>query len=349
MSKFYSVLIRGAVGCAATAVLAGCQMMALGTDISSSVVDASADSLVLGEPQRGELTTQSPLNVKDGSRYQTYSLSLEAGSIIEVEVSGSFEGVLSLYDDENTLLMVDSPLGFRAEEGGDYAVVVSGDSADSYGPFRVSYRSVALNDTGELVTPGTINGWLQSEPRTYTLTVDEPVAYRIDVASSDFDSVLALLGPNGYYKENDDGGTDRNASIGDMFEPGEYTLTVGSYGGESGLYAIEISILDIEISDTDTLTVGSEITGWMRSGSDSYSLTIEEEGEYQVDMQSTSFDSVVVIDGPDEFYCEDDDGGEDYNSRIVETMKPGTYQVHANSHEESRVDGGIYSLSVQRL
>lgn len=345
MSKISSSLVKGAVGGAAVAMLAGCQMMAPAAGGSASIVSASDSKLVIGERTRGELTTQSPLNVKDGSRYQSYRLSLQEGDLVEIEVDGSVEGLVSLYDDQNELLISASPLRFRADEAGDYAVVVSGATADSYGPFNVRSSSIELNDSGELTVPGATTGWLQMEPRTYNLTVETAGAYQIDMVSDDFDTMLVLEGPNGYHTEDDDGGMDYNASLGDMLQAGEYTLTATSYEPAAGLYTIEISSLNIEFTDTDTLEVNSEITGWMRSGPDSYSLTIAEEGVYRIDMQSSSLDSVLTVEGPDGFYAEDDDGGDNYNSRLTETLKPGVYQVTAGSYEEN---GGIYSLSVQR-
>ncbi|SFM69709.1 hypothetical protein SAMN04487963_3399 [Marinobacter zhejiangensis] len=311
----------------------------------ASIVGSTDGKLVIGERSRGELTTQSPLNFKDGSRYQAYSLSLQEGDLIEIEVDGSVENVVSLYDDQNDLLISASPLRFRADQSGDYAVVISGLTADSYGPFNIRSKSMELNDTGVLTVPGSTMGWLQMEPRTYELTVETAGAYQIDMLSDDFDTMLVLQGPNGYHTEDDDGGMDYNASIGDMLEPGEYTLTATSYEQSAGLFSIEISSLDIEITETDTLEVNSEINGWMRSSPNSYTLNIAEEGVYQLDMRSTSMDSVLAIEGPDGFYAEDDDGGDNYNSRITETFKPGVYQVTARSYEEN---GGIYTLSVQR-
>lgn len=349
MSQFYPVLARGVVGCATALVLTGCQMMATGSAGSSaSAIYSGADPLVLDERMKGELTTGSAINVKDGSRYQLYRLSLEPGDLVAVDLQGSFEGMLSLYDAENTLLMVDSPLRIRAEEGGEYAVVVSGETSDSYGPFSITASSIDLNDTGVLQVPGTTRGWLQSELRVYTLTVEKQAAYQIDVLSSDFDSVMAIEGPDGYYNENDDGSESGNASISDMFAPGEYTLTIGSYEGRQGLFDIEIATFEVDVTDTDVLTPGSEIEGWMGEEPESYSLTIEEEGEYQVEMRSTTLDSFLVIEGPDGFYAEDDDGGQHYNSRIVETLNPGVYQVSASRHPEAYPNRGVFTLSAER-
>ncbi|MGB1464955.1 MAG: hypothetical protein ACPG8O_01230, partial [Alcanivorax nanhaiticus] len=63
---------------------------------------------------------------------------------------------------------------------------------------------------------------------------------------------------------------------------------------------------------------------------------------------SLSLDSLLVIEGPEGFYAEDDDGGEDYNSRIVETLKPGSYRVNAHRHPESEAHSGVYSLYARR-
>ena len=139
MSQYSSVLFKAAAGLLTVATLSGCQTVASGAGTSSSsVVSANADRLVLGERVKGELTTRSALNVKDGSRYALYRFSLAPESMVAIEMDGSFEGVLSLYDEENSLLMVDSTLRIRSDEGGDYVVVVSGDTSDSYGPFTLS-------------------------------------------------------------------------------------------------------------------------------------------------------------------------------------------------------------------
>lgn len=344
MSKASS-LVKGVVGAATVTMLAGCPLSTPESDTRATIVGGSTDKLVVGERLRGELTTQSPLNVKDGSRYQSYRLSLGEGGLVEIAIDGSIEGVVSLYDDQDELLATASPLRFRAEESGDYAVVVSGATADSYGPFNVVSKSIELNDTGKLNVPGSTMGWLQMEPRTYTLTVETAGAYQIDMTSDDFDTQLVLEGPNGYHSEDDDSGENYNASLDDMLEPGEYTLTATSYQQSTGLYSIDISSMDIDITDTDSLEVDSEINAWMRSGSDTYSLTIEAAGVYQIDMKSSRLDSVLSVEGPDGFRAENDDGGENYNARITGTLQPGVYRIMARSYEEN---GGIYTLSVQR-
>ncbi|SFM69626.1 hypothetical protein [Marinobacter zhejiangensis] len=346
MSKASS-LVKGALGAATVTMLAGCPLSTPDSDTRVTIVGSSADKLVVGERLRGELTTQSPLNVKDGSRYQSYRLSLAEGGLVEIEIDGSIEGIMSLYDDQDELLASASPLRFRAEESGDYAVVVSGATADSYGPFKLVSRTIELNDTGELSVPGSTMGWLQMEPRTYTLTVETAGAYQIDMTSGDFDTKLVLQGPNGYRAEDDDGGEDYNASLDDILAPGEYTLTATSYERSTGLYTIDISSMDIDITDTDTLEVDSEINAWMRSGSDTYSLTIETEGVYQIDMKSTRLDSVLVVEGPDGFRAEDDDGGDNHNSRITGAFQPGVYRVTARSYEERST--GLYTIEISNM
>ncbi|MFC3679805.1 hypothetical protein [Bacterioplanoides pacificum] len=319
-----------------------------------SLVEQSNSELTAGESIHGELTTQSPLNAKDGSHYQSHRIELESGHIISLAAEGSFTAQLSLYNDQNTLLASDSPLRFRIDNSGQYAVVVSGASADSYGPYTLSSSTTALAEVG-LQIPGTTAGWLQpGVARSYILMLDRDSAYKIDVTSEDFDPVLTISDSQGYYSENDDvGEQDVSASISNLFSRGEYDLMVSAHQGASGMYHVTISPLELTTPGSRILTPGSEITSWISrtTPADSYSLEIKEAGSYLLDMKSIAIDPLLRIDGPDGFHYEDDDSGDGYNARIIRSLEPGQYQVQAGKTEgeDPASNEGLYTLVIHRL
>lgn len=345
MSKKSVFLIVGGV---AVTMLVGCQSLAASKGSSAapaSLIGSADQRLEVGQSVRGELTTRSNLNPKDGSRYETFVMSVTDGDLVEINVDGSLSGLVSLYNDQDELVQTGAPLRYRAEDGGDYVVVVSGMDATSYGPFNVSSSTIELNQTSTLVGESSATGWMQGGEDVYTLTIEEAGAYQIDLRSDEFDTLVKLSGPNGYYTENDDGGDDYNARIGDLLEPGDYQLKAGSYQASSGLYTVQVSKLDIEIDDNRDITAPANVNGWMRTDSEVYTLTIEQGGVYQIDMRSDTLDSVLTLEGPDGDIFEDDDGGDGYNSRIRQSLKPGVYYITASSYGDS---GGLFTLTVNR-
>ncbi|MDX1755404.1 MAG: hypothetical protein R3175_05015 [Marinobacter sp.] len=331
-------------GGAAAVLLTGCQLAP--SSMGSAAPGDTVKEISLGERVRGELTTQSGLNRKDGSRYQTFAMTLSADTLLEIDLEGSLDGVLTLYNEQDELLAVASPLRYKVTEPGDYKVVVSGIDESSYGPFNVVSRTIDLELVSSLTAPGSASGWLQGEPVEFTVTIPESGAYQIDMRSDDFDALMVMTGPNGYEVENDDGGEEYNARIGDILNAGEYRIQAGSYEQNAGLFTIEVSSLNVDIDEEREISAPADIAGWMRNGPDVYTLTIEQEGVYQIDMRSDGLDPMLTLEGPAGYVAEDDDGGDNYNARLTERLAPGVYTLTARCYEENR---GLYSLTVAPL
>ena len=121
--------------------------------------------LTLGERTRGEITSASELNGKDGSRFERYGIRLDEESLVEISLSGALQGVVALYDDQLQLLANAETVRHRIEEGGDYIVVVSGTDAHSYGPFSVNSRTIELSDADTMSVGTPIDSWLDSADR----------------------------------------------------------------------------------------------------------------------------------------------------------------------------------------
>src|SRR5690606_3904517 len=72
--------------------------------------------LAVGSSVTGEITSSSRLNYNDGSRHQGYKVTLKNGEAIALELGGSLNGQLSVFDGQ-TLLATASARGQDAESG----------------------------------------------------------------------------------------------------------------------------------------------------------------------------------------------------------------------------------------
>ncbi len=344
MATPVSPLILTALGGVVVGAVAGWQLHSPSpSDDEPSALEAS---LQLGERQRGEITSQSELNGKDGSRYTRYVLPLEEDTLVEVALGGALQGVLALYDDQDQLLKAAPTLRHRIAESGDYTLVVSGNDAHSYGPFEVNSRRIELDDISALEVPSRHDGWLQDAPDTYTLTIEETGLYQIEMRSSDLDAYLELEGPNGYRREDDDGAGDLDARLADFLEPGEYQLTARtSYGEGSGLYTLAVE--PRELPNADTLRNGGELShdeslhGWFSGQGLEYELVLESAATVILDMRSSDFDAFLELHG-DGVSVSDDDGGGGTDARLYQHLAPGRYTITARSYSQG--GSGLFEL-----
>ncbi|CAN5591793.1 hypothetical protein BH23BAC4_BH23BAC4_00640 [soil metagenome] len=77
---------------------------------------------------------------------------------------------------------------------------------------------------------------------------------------------------------------------------------------------------------------------------DYFAFRVSSATTVQIDLQSDDFDAYLMLFSSNGTVLEeDDDGGEDFNSRIVRSMAPGLYVIGANSLDEGET--GAYTLS----
>lgn len=347
MSKLSSSLVLASLGSLAVGVFIGWQFSS-----STAVIDEAAPvthRLQIGESQRGELTTQSALNRKDGSRFSDYTLKVDTDQLVEIKLQGSLSGMLSLFNNHNELLSSATSIRYRVEQPGDYTLVVSGLDADSYGPFELVSREVELSDTDQLTVPADVQGWLQkNNVNHYVLTIDEAGFYQIDMQSDDIDAFLTLRGTGGFHTEDDDGGDSLNARIREYLEPGEYQLTASSYDDEAGFYTLTVisrDAADMEHQNqAGALELDQPVSAWLQADKeDVYQVTLAEAGIYQIDMISNDVDAYLELEG-NGVVLSDDDGGEDLNARIHSYLEAGSYRVIARSFDDN--SEGSYQLTL---
>ncbi|RCV86394.1 hypothetical protein [Billgrantia montanilacus] len=373
MANRASSMTLTALGGVAVGLLIGWQLPALATSSESDTeIETTADDdsgmstfelIQLGERHRGEITSQSELNGKDGSRFTRFTLPLEEGALIEIELGGPLHGTLSLYDDEEQMLTStyeptayldpgQTPaLRHRIDESGDYTLIVSGNDLHSYGPFSLTSRSMELTTSDTLSVPSRADGWLQDGSDQYTLTVEESGLYQIEMRSSDVDAYLVLEGPHGYQREDDDSAGNLDARIADFLEPGEYQLTARTaYGQESGLYTLSVEPHELadgaSLRNSGELTIDEPLQGWLNGEPLTYQLTLETPATVTIDMLSSDFDAFLELHG-EGISTSDDDGGEELNARIRYNLGPGSYTVTARSHSFS--GSGLFELKASAV
>lgn len=325
------------------------------TTTTPAAAPIDVDVLNTGERHRGEITSTSELNGRDGSRFERYLLSLEADSLIEFELSGALKGTLALYDTEGQFLSAaqydewsDGPtqLRQRITEEGDHMLVVSGNDAHSYGPFLLNSRLIESQDSGPLEIPATVVGWLQDGANTYELDIEESGLYTIEMRSDDIDAYLELSGPGNVALQDDDSAGNLDARISSFLEPGQYEVRARvSYGQGRGFYTLETATRelpsDVELQNEGELEFEQPLYGWFNGDERTYDLQVSETSFVTIDMMSDDFDAYLELDG-EGIYLSNDDGGDGHNARITRTLPAGNYTITARGYSTS--GSGLFTL-----
>lgn len=110
------------------------------------------------------------------------------------------------------------------------------------GLFELSYSQAPLQqgNFGQLETGQFAQGRLSAgQPSGATLRIRTAGEYAVDLASSDFDASLELVG-NGVELQDDDSAGGTNARISQYLEAGEYQLKVAAVGGGNGRFVLAV-------------------------------------------------------------------------------------------------------------
>lgn len=323
---------------------------------------AGVESIDVGERYQGELTTEAPLNIKDGSRYRKLSVDLAAEEVTVFTLESSFPGALTLYD-ENMQRVATSQsdrwsvnqgdrqsteLSYRADEGGRFFLVASGAEENSYGPFSITSETMDVDTETALTGTGEAGGWLQGADDTRTLEIEESGLYIINLTSNAFDTTLGLSG-NGVSQQDDDGGDGTNSRIQAMLEPGTYEITVSSYGSSeaNGLYTLSVESRELpggSLRNGGPLEAGETISGILQGNQSTFTLTVDETGLFTFDLSSDNFDTKIFVEG-NGVSLENDDGGDGVNSLLETPLEPGEYTVRVEAYGSG---SGLFTLSTSR-
>lgn len=299
----------------------------------------------------GELTTQSNVNINDGSRYERYGLSVNAGGAIRVQQSEALATRLTLLDAEGRLVAgpgLDS-LTFVAPSAGTYTLGVSGSGATDYGPFTLSLSPIESRNAGSLAAGDSFAGQLLDSGNSYQLAVKEPAIYTVTMVSDAFDTHLALQG-GGINAENDDSGEGTNSKLSLYLQPGTYQVRAkGLEDGSKGAYTLDVNRRNlpegIKLTNSGTLHAGQNITGLVSMAPVTYSLELKQASRVQLEMRSDEIDSLLVLSGNGQEFTDDDSGGGS-DAKLSALLLPGRYQVEAKSINDQP---GIFQLSYRQM
>lgn len=229
----------------------------------------------------------------------------------------------------------------------DCAAIAATEGQAYYLSSTASLMPEGMRNGGPLSNGDEILGVLSnSRDNEYRFSLDELSQVTINLASSDFDTVLELQGPDGELR-NDDSGAGTNSEIDSVLRPGDYRVLVQSFGdGSGGNYDLRARIEPFsgELTNEGSIEPGQSLTGMHGNGNNEYSLTIEERSEVIISVTSENFDTQVALIGGST-NLSDDDGGDGTNSRIATLVEPGTYSIQVSSYGGS---GGIYTISVEQ-
>src|SRR5690554_2471241 len=181
--------------------------------------------------------------------------------------------------------------------------------------------------------------------RELPLQMDRQAMYTIDLRSEQFDALLGIAG-NGVDAQDDDGGEGTDSRLGVLLDPGDYTLTVGGWGGSGqGLYRVEVDSRPVPAGLNQggrIRTNGSELQGAFQGTPLRYRFNLRERRVVTADMRSTDFDPVLTLHGEGvEHYH--DDGGEGLDARLVQLLEPGDYTIEAGA---ATGGSGLFTLSL---
>lgn len=181
----------------------------------------------------------------DARRNQHVRITVESGSFDTFLEVASPSG--RIFEDDDSLGNRNSLIEFIAPEAGRFDLIVTSFGGNAVGMYTVSAElggvmNVLTQAEGRLdATDRTDASGRYVDELSVTLAADRPVTVSVD--SADFDTFVAVYGPDGaLVAENDDGGTNSNSEV--TFSPrdsGRFSVEVTSFAeGGVGDYRLVV-------------------------------------------------------------------------------------------------------------
>lgn len=253
---------------------------------------------------------------------------LEAGSY-QLELVAGQRPVVADNAPECTTALVDQGRAYRLESQASRLL----DGMRNGGP---------LDDGDEItgvLTSGKVN--------EYSLTVTENSEVTIGLESDDFDTVLAISGPNTEL-ENDDTDAGTNSQLSTILAPGDYRVRVKSHPSSEdavgGQYRVRASIAPFsgELRNSGPIRPGETLMGVRTTDDNRYTLEVTELSEVSIALNSSNFDALLEVSG-NGVVVNDDDSGGNTNALVSTLLEPGTYTLVAGSYGGN----GMFTLGVE--
>ena len=343
---------------------------------ATTVVSSSSDGSRI---ESGSLTSGDP-TLDSGEYYDTYSLSGTAGDYVVIDLrSSDFDPYLMLISPSREYFENDdyegdahrSQVVMELPESGDYIVAVTSYKADETGAYEVRIdRSAASRaasgprvEYGELAAGDeTLESGEYADAHKFEGVPGQRV--RLDVSSSDFDTYLMLIDPNGGSAENDDvdGLPGHSLIEADITEVGTHLVVVTSYKpDETGSYELSMdfgaaSSTASRQRDVVEIAVGHSTGGRLEPGDqqmdtgeygDVYVFDGNSGARVNIEMTSSDFDTYLVLITPSADQIDNDDY-ENSSSRSqidIALRETGRYRIVATSYKGNET--GDYQLKLE--
>ncbi len=180
---------------------------------------------------------------------------------------------------------------------------------------------------------------------------------------SDLDTYFKLYDAKGtLITEDDDGGSEYNASISQTLSQGTYYVEVTELDGDSGSYSLFMSLRDTPQSDSyepdNVMEAASEITmetvqvhTFTDSDDEDWAwFTVTDAGDYRIAAigEISSLDTYIgLYDEDGDLIDENDDGGDSYDALLRVSLQPGKYYILTTTLDDFS-DPESYTLSVMK-
>ncbi len=377
--------IRTAAAMVVAAALAACGQLGGGGGGGLQPGQAVSGTLEASETksdQGGAVADVYELRGRQGEQY-TLTLTSEAfDAYLFVRGPGS----LSQDNDDDGSGSYNSRLNIVFPENGTAQVYVTSFNRSSTGAYQLRLdRTGEANTDVAQTTPGQappiqaqqLSGelaqgdtQLQSGEFIDTFPLQGVAGQQVEIslASQQFDTYVAISGPNGFQNYNDDdtaNNTRNSRLVATLPANGEYTIHVTSYAaGEVGAYQLNIAPGQAATA-TDalagasgqTFTSGQTMNGELAQGDqqlssgefiDNYNFQGTAGERVVIDMRSTQMDPYLILLAPSGAQEDNDDtSASDRNARIETVLaETGQYRIGATSYQPG--ESGAYVVTLQQ-
>lgn len=373
--------IRTAVAVVLATALAACSQMAGGGLQPGQQVTGTLEASETKSDQGGAVADVYQLNGRQGERY-TITLASEAFDAY-LYVRGP--GALAQDNDDDGSGSYNSRLNIIFPEDGVAQVYVTSFSRNATGAYQLQVeRTGEATEVAQTTTPGQAppiaaqqhagtlaqgDAQLNSGEFIDTFPLQGLAGQQVEItlASQQFDTYVAISGPNGFQEYNDDdtaNNTRNSRLLVTLPANGEYTIHVTSYAaGETGAYQLNIAPAQVTTA-TDALAGGGEtfasgqtMNGELAQGDqqlqsgefiDSYNFQGTAGERVVIEMRSAQLDPYLILLAPSGAQEDNDDiSASDRNARIETTLaETGQYRIGATSYQPG--ERGSYVVTLQQ-
>jgi hypothetical protein len=344
--------------------------------------------LTVGRPVGDSLTDADPRLRSRHAPYHEWTLAGRGGQHLVIDLTSSdFDAYLVVRDasggmvgsdddsgeGQNARLHVVLPrdgtylviaAGYGESARGRYTLSVSGwERPDAPAPGRSAMIRAGETKDGILEPGDEISG---DGPYQDRWTFDAPAGarLRVEMRSTDLDSYVTVLGPDGRVLGSDDdalGGRDASLSF-RTATAGRYTALASSYGDEPAAGAYRITLAEDrgdfpEPGAATPLAMGETREGRLEQGDlrgqrgmeDRWTFTARAGDGVRIDATSSAFDTYLVLLKDGVVVDSNDDGGSGRNARIIGVLpETGTYTAVVSAYGGGDA-GGAYTIQLTPL